>query len=62
MCFGVLSVISERTETGFSGIRHGLDKIASKMGFSKSNNVLIVKKLKRVKKNAKLRPVMKNPP
>ena len=41
MCFGVLGVVFEQTETIFSGIGHSFGNAASKMDFSKIYNVLI---------------------
>ena len=41
MRVSVLNVIFKQTGPGFSGIGHGLDKIASIFGFSKVKNVLI---------------------
>ena len=41
MRFSILGIVFELIGTGFGGIGHGFVKTASKMGFSKSNKVLI---------------------
>ena len=41
LCFGVLGVVFERTETIFGNLAHVFVSAASKLDFSKINEILI---------------------